>query len=320
MASIAPNQLDYILALEKTGSFSKAADMCYVTQSTLSTMIKKIENQMNIKLFDRKSKPILPTAEGKLLIRQIRILQREHEILDEMIQEITKEFHGTLKIGIIPTLAPFLIPLFLDNMINEYPNVDFSIDEITTNEIIDRIKKREIDIGILSLPIGDKELIEHNLFYEDFLVYDANQLGEKTKKKSYKIKDIDVNRLWLLEESHCLSNQIENICELRSKRKINNNLSYNSGSILSLLELVNMNKGLTLLPRLATLNEHIIKPNLIFTLTSPQPVRLIGMIMHPNFSKNKMKMVLEKHIQKSVKPFLKNFRNTNIIDPNRITK
>ena len=197
-SSITITQIKYVLALHKEGTFSKAADKCFVTQSTLSTMIRKLEDQMQLKLFDRKSKPIKLTKEGQALITQFQFLHQEYENLQELIQEKSGEYYGTLKIAIIPTLAPFILPLFLTNMIENYPKVNFSIDEITTNEIIDRLKKRELDVGILSLPIGDTELVEKSLFYEDFLIYDVNRPSPVKKKKKIKIKEIDLNRLWLL--------------------------------------------------------------------------------------------------------------------------
>ncbi len=311
--SISITQIKYVLALEKTGSFSKAADMCFVTQSTLSTMIRKMEDQIDLKIFDRKSKPISLTQEGQMIIHRFKLISLEYENLIELIQDTKEEFHGTFKIGIIPTLAPFLLPLFLNEMVSKHPNINFSIDEITTNDIISRIKDREMDIGILSLPINDNELKEKELFLEDFLIYDAN--APANSKKKYKIKDIDINRLWLLEESHCLSNQIENICHLRKKREMNSNLVYNSGSILSLIEFVNMNKGITLLPRLATLSKNIINNKFIYKMEDPPPVRKIGIIMHPNFSKKKLLTMIETEINNAVKPILKISKKVRVINP-----
>ncbi len=313
--SISRTQIEYVLALEQTGSFSKAAEKCFVTQSTLSTMIKKMENQINMVLFDRKSKPILPTKECKLLMPQFKIMLREYEHLEEHIQGLTKNFHGTFKIGILPTLAPFLLPLFLNKLITKYQDVNFSIHEITTKEIVELLKQRELDIGILSLPINEDGLNESTLFYEDFLVYDTNKSDDQRSKKTYKIDDIDMNRLWLLEESHCMSNQIVNICQLRKKRKINANLIYNSGSIFSLLEFVNINQGITLLPRLAAQNEKLVDQSCLYDLQSPRPVRAIGVLTHPNFSKNKLKEVLEKQIIKAVKPHLKRYQSIKVIEP-----
>lgn len=313
--SISINQIKYVLALHREGTFSRAADKCFVTQSTLSTMIKKIEDQMDLVLFDRRSKPITLTAEGQVLLKQFNLIHQEYENLQELIHETAEEYHGTLRLGIIPTLAPFLLPLFLTDMIRDHPRVNFSIDEITTSEIMERIKNREMDIGILSLPVKDKEMIQETLFYEDFLIYDTNKSKPIKSNKKFKIKDIDINRLWLLEESHCLSSQIENICLLRNKRKVSNNLTYNSGSILSLLELVNMNKGITLLPRLATLNKDLIDGKFIYKFEDPQPVREIGLVIHPNFSKNKLLSMIKTKICNSVKPVLKNSKKIKIIKP-----
>ena len=133
MISISISQLKYVLALHKTGSFSKAAELCFITQSTLSTMIKKMEDQMGFKIFDRTSKPISLTDEGHALITQFKVLNHEFEILEEIVQETKEEMYGTLSIGIIPTLAPFLLPLFLDKLVSTYKEIKFSIyNEIHT--------------------------------------------------------------------------------------------------------------------------------------------------------------------------------------------
>lgn len=311
--SISISQIKYVLALEKTGSFSEAAEICFVTQSTLSTMIKKLEVQIDLTLFDRKTKPICLTPEGLSLIEQLRTIFHEYEGLKELVQKTKESFYGNLHIGIIPTIAPFLLPLFLDKILTRYPEVNFTINEITTNDIANKIKSREIDIGILSLPLNDKELIQKRLFTEDFLVYDVNHSSNSNKK--YKINDIDVSRLWLLEEGHCMTNQIEKICHLRKKRKASKNLIYNSGSILSLLELVNMNKGITLLPRLASLRKNLIKEKFVFKMETPVPARDIGIITHQNFTKKRLLNILEKEIKTAVKPFLNTKKKLKVIKP-----
>jgi len=312
-SSISINQINYAIALYETGSFSEAADLCCISQSTLSTMIKKLENQINFQLFDRKTKPVELTKEGKLLIGQFKIIHNEYDILLEMAQEAKEAFYGTLNIGIIPTLAPFLLPLFLDKLLTNYPKVEFKIYEITTNEIVNRLKLRELDIGVLSIPIKDKELIETSLFEEDFLVYDARKYSKK--KNKYKINDIDVSRLWLLEESHCLSSQIGKICHLKKKHKANRNLVFNSGSILSLLGLVNLNKGITLLPQLVTLQNKIVNQKFVYSLQSPVPVREIGLVTFKHFTKKRLFKILEQEIITAVKPLVKNTRKMHIIEP-----
>jgi len=232
--------------------------------------------------------------------------------LQEAIQETKGSFNGSLSIGIIPTLAPFLLPLFLEKLVAQYPEMRFNINEITTNELLPRIKNRELDLGILSLPVEDKELTQLSLFEEDFLVYDVNKQHDK---KRYKIKDIDVSRLWLLEESHCLTSQIEKICLLQKANDSKQHLVFRSGSILSLIELVHMNKGLTLLPRLATYNKGLIDADYLSELASPVPVREIGMVTHPNFAKQRWVDILVKQIQRSVKPILKSKGKRKVIAP-----
>ncbi len=311
--SITQYQIKYILALEKTGSFSRAAEQCFITQSTLSTLVRKVEDQIGLQIFDRKSKPVSLTKEGQILVAQLKLVYNEFVALEELIQNTKNKFFGTLRIGIIPTLAPFLLPLFLDKMIQRHPNINFSIDEITTKEISERIKTRELDIGILSLPLGDKGLIEKTLFHEEFLIYDiAKKFNSKSK---YKIDEIDVNRLWLLEESHCMTNQVGKICHLRKNTKLNPNLLYNSGTILSLLSMVNMNNGITLLPRLATLQKKLVNNKFIHDIERPIPVREIGMITHPNFAKKNMFKMLENEICQAVKPYLDQKKKIRIINP-----
>lgn len=313
ISSISIYQINYILTLAETGSFSEAAELCYVTQSTLSTLVRKVEDQIDIKIFDRKSKPIRLTKEGQILVDQLRVVHHEFDAFKELIQDTKKAFYGTLRIGIIPTLAPFLLPLFLEKMVVKYPDVNFSINEITTGEIIARVKQREMDIGILSLPLKDKDLLQRSLFFEEFLIYDIAKASKPRSK--YKIKDIDLNRLWLLEESHCMTNQVGKICHLRKNTKIGNNLTYNSGSILSLLEMVNMTNGITLLPRLATLQKNLIEENFIHVIENPIPAREIGIVTHADFAKKRMLSLLEKEITDAVKPFLKRTKKVRRINP-----
>ncbi len=314
MLSISINQIEYVLALVRTGSFSKAADQCYITQSTLSTMIKKLENQLGFPLFDRKSKPIQLTQQGAAIINQFKVVQNEYDNLEELIEATKNEFHGILKLGIIPTIAPFLLPLILDNLVVNYPQLNFKIHETTTSEILNKLKTRELDIGILSLPINNKDFTETSLFTEDFLVYDAKTDKQQSKKK-YKINDIDISRLWLLEESHCMSSQIGKICSLKKQHKINGKLEFNSGSILSLVELVNINKGITVLPRLATLKSNIVNPDWIYPLQSPVPVRDVGLITLNSFAKKRLFKLLKSEIIKTIKPILKKSGKIKIIEP-----
>ena len=198
-------------------------------------------------------------------------------------------------------------------MVKKFPNIEFNILEITTDEIIHKLKLREIDLGILSLPIKDKEIFSISLFKEEFVVYDTSATSKQNKK--YTISEIDVNRLWLLEESHCLSNQIEKICHLRNKSRAKSNLVFKSGSILTLLKLIHQSNGITLLPKLATQQTNLIKKKYVYDIESPIPVRDIGIATHINFNKKRILDVLKKEIVKAVKPKLGQSKNYQVIKP-----
>lgn len=313
MTSITLNQIKYVLAVEKTGSFSAAAQECYVTQSTLSTMIKKLEDALDISLFDRKQKPVRLTEEGGKLIAQFKLVYRESQNLTELVQETKKDFFGTLSIGVIPTLAPYLLPMFLDDLVTEFPDINFAVSEITTSKIVEKLKLRELDVGILSIPIQDAKLETISLYKEEFLVYDTSK--SKSTHKKYKIKDIDINRLWLLEESHCMTNQIETICNLQKSRKVNNNLTFESSSMLTLINLIHKNKGVTLLPKLTTCQNNLVNKKFLYPLAPPIPVREIGLAIHVNFYKKRMLKILQKKIMQAVKPKLDTPRNIKVVNP-----
>ena len=185
--------------------------------------------------------------------------------------------------------------------------------ELTTERIVEEITGGKIDIGIISTPLENKELKEYPLYWEDFLLYDC---GKKSKTATYKISDIDLDRLWLLEEGHCLRNQVGKICELRQQKKINGNLTYSCGSIFTLIEMVKQNKGVTLLPRLALADNAQIEKKSIFPLSSPIPYREIGIITHKNFVKQRVLKYLVTIIQETVAIYLSGMvENSMLIKP-----
>ncbi len=297
------SQIEYILAVAQLRSFSKAAEVCFVTQSTLSSIVAKFEQQTGIVLFDRKTKPITVTANGAVLIEYLKSIDRAFQLLDEGVNQIKQYEAGNLSIACIPTVAPYLFPLILNKLSKFYPKVTFEVHEITTERIIEAIVEGKIDIGIVSTPLEHKYLVEYPLYQEDFLLYDC---GDKNKNTDYKVSDIDLERLWLLEEGHCLRNQVGKICELRQQKKINGNLIYNCGTIFSLIEMVKLNKGITLLPRLALSSNMGINTDCIYELSSPAPTREIGIVTYQNFIKKRILNDLIARIKTAVHPHLKN--------------
>jgi len=297
------SQIEYILAVGNLKSFGKAAAACFVTQSTLSTMVAKFEKQIGIKLFNRKNKPISITPQGENIIKSLQSIQREFQLLDENINELKGIEHGKVSLACIPTVSPFLYPLILNKVSEEFEQVNFSIHEFTTEKIIQEIISGNLDIGIVSTPLENKNLIEHPLYHEDFLLYDC---GKNSSKNIQQGTQIDFERLWLLEEGHCLRNQISEICELRAQKKISSNLTYNCGTLYTLVEMVKINKGVTLLPRLSLVKNKYIKKENVYPLSDPVPAREIGLIVHKNFVKKRILKYLIESIKKVTAPYLKN--------------
>ena len=233
-------QLEYIVALDECRHFVKAAEKCFVTQPTLSMMIHKLEEEWGLKLFDRTQQPVIPTKEGEEIIKLAKAAILKTRFIKEYIDGLKGELKGEIQLGIIPTLAPYLIPLFLAEFIKSAPFLKISIREMITPQIIAAIDAGTIDVGILATPVNEPSLSEHPLFYEEFYAYASSD--EKLPKKKYLLpKEIKIDRLWLLEEGHCFRNQVFNLCQLKKQEP--SSFSYEAGSIETLINLVDHNKG-----------------------------------------------------------------------------
>ena len=197
-------QLEYIIAVDTHKSFAEAARHCFVTQPTLSMQIKKIEEELNVLIFDRSKKPVLTTDIGRMIIDQARITVQEASRIKEVIQNQKDEIKGTLKVGIIPTLSPYLLPLFITNFIQDYPEVNLVVEELLSSQIIEKLSSDMLDVGILVTPLNLKSIIEMPLFYEKFVVYMSSNhpLSEKTR---IDFKELDINEMWLLKEGALFS-------------------------------------------------------------------------------------------------------------------
>ncbi|MEJ2105202.1 MAG: LysR substrate-binding domain-containing protein, partial [Ignavibacteriaceae bacterium] len=204
-------QLYYIVAVDNFRHFAKAAEYCFVTQPTLSMQIHKLEEELGVLIFDRSKQPIIPTDIGSKIIRQARVILQESERLQGIIDDETGAFTGTLKIGIIPTVAPYLLPLFLKSFVQKYPKIELVIDEITTDEIVNGIHKDLVDVGILALPINQADIIERSLYFEPFVAY-VSKTNSLYLKDKISIDDLSRDDLLLLKEGHCLREQTLKIC------------------------------------------------------------------------------------------------------------
>lgn len=283
--------------------FELASDKCFVTQSTLSTMISRFEDEIGVQIFDRKKKPVQVTQEGALIIDQLKTITNQVDQLQELVKEIKGEIKGHLRLSVIPTIAPFLLPLFLQDFASKFPGLQIHVTEETTSEIVKKIKSRELDIGILSIPMEDKDLLEIQLYDEPFVYFDA--AAENLANKS--IKKLNKEALYLMEEGHCMRTQVMKLCEINKKSKVRKlNFEYKAGSIDSLLRFVKVNKANTLLPYLSTINFSTEEISHVSQFSSPVPYRSVGLVVHRHFVKKMILEILRNDIIEKVKHFLPN--------------
>ena len=210
-------QLEYIVAIDEYRHFATAAEKCFVTQPTLSMQIKKLEDELGVIIFDRSRQPVVPTDLGAKLIEQARMTLSATQRIKEIIQEEQQEVEGTLKIGIIPTLAPYLLPVFIGPYIRKYPAVKVEVEELVSEEIIRRLKRDMLDVGLFVTPYHDEKIVERPVFYEEMLVY-AHPDSELLKKKEVGHEDIVTSDIWMLGNGHCFRNQVVNLCEMSAFR------------------------------------------------------------------------------------------------------
>lgn len=306
-------QLEYIIAVDKLKNFVKASESCFVTQATLSMMIKKLEEELDVKIFDRSKQPVKTTDLGEKIILQAKKIISESKKINEIILGEKGIVSGELKIGIIPTLAPYLLPLFLKKFMQTYPLVKLNINEFTTDVIIQKLKSGDLDAAVLATPLHDVSINEQILFYEKYYLY-VNQTEKGFDKKYILPKDIDVNRLWLLEEGHCMRSQILNFCALKKQHESEEQFHYNAGSIETLKNMVDTNFGMTIIPELTTQHLSTAQKKRLRSFKSPEPVREISLVTHREFYKAKLIQCLYDTILSVIPNEMKQNKQVNILE------
>ncbi len=242
-------QIRYILAVDKYRHFGLAAKACAVSQPSLSIQVQKAEDELGVVLFDRNQKPIVRTQQGKAILEQAAVLQQEHQKLLSIGSESATELRGDIRIGIIPTLTPYLVPLFIENFAREYPKVDLVLDELKTENIVAGLRDDQIDAAILVTPLNEAGLRERFLFNEPFLYY-GNPSHKLSKKSSVSVKDLSPDGLWLLQDGHCFKNQVINYCNLNAETSRLGRVRFAGGNLETLRYLVKKMNSYTLVPQL----------------------------------------------------------------------
>lgn len=295
-------QLSYIVSVDKHRSFSKAAKESFVTQPTLSMQIQKLEEELGITLFDRGKKPIAPTEIGRVIIEQAHTILHESEKIKQSVEAEITEIIGLFRVGIIPTLAPYLLNLFLQNFMTKHPKVELIIEELQTKDIIERLLTDKLDVGLLATPLHQKNLAERPLFYEPFVAY-VSETHRLSDRKKIKIGDLQLSDMWLLTEGHCFRGQTVALCKQKRSDHVRGkgSLKFESGNLDTLRKLVEQNYGMTLLPYLAVCELSAEKKKLYMReFVSPVPKREIGMVYNRSYAKKKMLDVFAHEIMFSI--------------------
>jgi LysR family transcriptional regulator, hydrogen peroxide-inducible genes activator len=275
-------QLGYILAVEKYKSFQKASEHSFVTQPTLSMQIKKLEEELEVIIFDRSVNPVRPTTQGRLILDKAKEVVEKHDILLDTALSFKKTLTGEMRMGIIPTILPYIAYRFIPEFKRNYPNVNLFIDELVTEEITERIMSGDLDAGIMATPLETPGLIESPLYYEQFLAYVSqnHSLFDFEKLNAYQIT---TDGLWLLKDGHCFRDQVINLCHTDKNFIAKYDVEFRTDSFNSIIRLIDTEGGYTLLPEFAKLDLTGLQRKKLREFYSPIPTREVSLCYRRSF-------------------------------------
>ena len=300
-------QLEYIVAVYRTRHFVKAAEACGVTQPTLSAMIQKLEAELDVKLFERSSQQVMPTAIGKVVVEQAwKVLNRARKLKD-IVAEEKKSLTGTFRLGILPTIAPYLLPRFFPRLMRENSSLEIRVVEMKTADIRRAIDRGEIDAAVM-VDTGDlDDYALTTLFYEQFLAY-VSPSDQLSAKKSIKTSDLNNELLWLLDEGHCFRDQLVKYCQLKAAKTSQS--AYSLGSIETFMRIVENGQGVTFIPELATMQLTPTQKELVRPFAIPIPTREVVMATSKAFVRQSLLDMIVGQIRNSVPETMLKLNNT----------
>lgn len=304
-------QLEYIVAVDTHRHFVLASENCFVTQPTLSMQIRKLEEELGAKIFDRTKQPVIPTEVGVGIIAQAHIILREARKIKHIISNQKDAVAGELRIGIIPTLAPYVLPPLYKYVRDKYPQINLIIREAITEEVIHELKSNRLDCGIVVTPLKDASIKEDILFYEELFVY-VSKKNSLVDKKYVLANEIDPGQLWLLEEGHCFRSQVLNLCELRKSSDIH--FKYQTSNIETLKRMVDKSDGITILPELAVKEFSSSQLKLVKRLKEPTPAREVSLVTHRDYIKTKLIKTLKEGILTIVPAQMQKLQHKKIVE------
>lgn len=305
-------QLKYVLAVAEYRNFTTASEHCFVTQPTLSMQIHKLEDELDIQIFNRNKKPIEVTQVGKKIVAQAKIIVNESSRITDIVQQEKGYIGGEFKLGIIPTIMPSLLPLFIKSFNQKYPEVELIINELTTEEIIQKLKDGHLDAAIAATPLKESMLKEAPIYYEPFVGL-LNKEHRLINQKKLTPEDLNADDLLLLEDGHCFKESVLNICKSLSAKE-ERKFSLQSGSFDTLIKLTKEGLGMTLLPYLHSMDLSEKDQELIREFENPHPAREVSIIYHKAGLKLQIINVLKEEISNIIRGVIA-FSDVSIISP-----
>ena len=305
-------QLSYVLAVAEYKNFTKAAQNCHVTQPTLSMQVQKLEDELNIQIFDRTKKPIELTNLGQKIVNQAKNIVAEAKRINDIVDQEKGFIGGEFNLGIIPTVMPTLLPMFLKTYVKRYPKIKLKIEELTTDEIINRLEDGYLDGAIAATPLQIDNIKERVLYYEPFVGYISPNHRLKFKTE-IEVSDLNINDMLILEDGHCFRQGVLNLCKTKKEQELDN-FQLESGSIEMLVKLVNEGMGMTLLPYLNTLDLKSHQKNNLRFFVNPSPAREVSII----YNKNELKIQIIDSIHQTISGIIRGaikFQDVKIISP-----
>lgn len=305
-------QLQYVLAVAEHKNFTLAAEKCFVTQPTLSMQIQKVEEELDIIIFDRSKKPIQLTEVGKKIVEQAKNIVNEADRIQDIVDQQKGYVGGEFRLGIIPTVMPTLLPMFLNNFIKKYPKVKLIIEELNTSDIVTKLKNGHLDAAIAATPLEEEKIKEIVLYYEPFVVY-VPEGHSKFSKKELEVDDLNIDEILLLQDGHCFRDGILNLCKIKNQSK-ETKFQIESGSFETLIRLANEGLGVTLLPYLHTLDLQDKEKTNLRHFVDPKPSREVSLL----FPKNELKIHIIEALRNTISGVLRGaiaFQNVEIVSP-----
>ena len=296
-------QMEYIVAVDKYRHFAKAAESCGISQSTLSSLVQKLEIELDVTIFDRNSHPVKPTAIGEEIISRAKLLLFNAAQVKELVATRNGESVGKVSLGITSTVAPYLLPKMLKYLSVNHPDIELHVEEARVSTLVLQLERGELDIALLATPLNNDELLEIPVYQERLMAYVS------PNEPIYNNLDLQIDRLpvesvWVLREGYCPNRGVFPFCNYRTGRQA----VYEAGSVETLIKIVDENGGYAIIPELHVPLLRKCQQANVRVLTNPEPNREIAFVIHRNFVRERLLNILADTIRTVIPPAMINKR------------